>query len=143
MCYISEPAPPRMITHRKPGLKMHRQRHVIIAACLGLCAFSPALSAASTVTVGGGLTVLILLVAAASAYLPLAAYRHWTGAWRKAALAPLLLLLLWVVLVLAHRAVDPSAHPRWQLELFVLAMAMTVYMVAAFTIKSILDKSRR
>lgn len=143
MCYISELAPPRMITHRKPGLKMHLQRRAILAACLGLCAFSPALSAAGTVTVGAGLTVLILLVTAASVYLPLAAYRHWTGAWRKAALAPLLILLLWVVLVLAHRAVDASAHPRWPLELFVLAMAMMVYMVAALTIKSILDKSRR
>ncbi len=122
---------------------MKRQRPVILAACLGLCAFSPALSAAGTVTVGGGLTVLVLLVAAASAYLPLAAYRYWTGAWRKAALAPLLLVLLWVVLVLAHRAVDPSAHPRWQLELFALAMAMMVYMVAAFTIKSILNKAGR
>ena len=143
MCYISEPAPPRMIAHRKPGLKMHRQHRAILAASIGLYAFSPALSAASTVTVGGGLTVLVLLVTAASVYLPLAAYRYWTGIWRKAALAPLLLLLLWVVLVLAHRAVDPSAHPRWQLELFALAMAMMVYMVAAFTIKSILNKADR
>ena len=51
---------------------MKRQRSAILAACLGLCAFSPVLFAASTVTVGGGLTVLVLLVAAASAYLPLA-----------------------------------------------------------------------
>ncbi len=88
-------------------------------------------------------TILVLLVMAASAYLPLAACRHWTGAWRAAALAPLLILLLWVVLILAGRAADPSSHALWELELFGWAMGAMVYMVAAFTIKSILDKSRR
>ena len=141
--YLGIHAAARMITHRESGLKMHRQRRAIPAACFGLCAFSPALSAASAVAVGGGLTILILLVAAASAYLPLAACRYWKGAWRKAALAPLLLLLLWIVLALAHKAADPSAHPRWQLELFILAMGTMVYMVAVFTIKSIIDKSKR
>ncbi len=92
---------------------------------------------------GVGLTGLVLLVAAASAWLPLAAYRRWTGIWRKAALAPLLLLMLWVALILAGRAVDPSAHALWQLELFGWAMATMVYMVVALTIKSILDNSAR
>lgn len=116
-------------------------RPIILVSCLGPCTFPPALFAATTTTVGVGLTVLVLLVTAASVYLPLAAYSHWTGAWRKAALAPLLLLLLWVVLVLAHKAVDPSAHPRWQIEFFIGAMAIMIYMVAAFTIKSILNKA--
>ena len=87
-------------------------------------------------------TILVLPVLAASAYLPLMAYRHWTGAWRKAALAPLLILLLWIVLILSGRAVDPSSHALWQLEMFGWAMGTMVFMVAAFTIKSILDKSR-
>lgn len=120
---------------------MNNHRLTFLASCLALCTFPAPLFAATTATVDIGLTILVLLVAAASVYLPLAAYSHWTGAWRKAALAPLLLLLLWVVLVLAHRAVDPSAHPRWQIELFIAAMAIMVYMVALFTIKSILNKA--
>ena len=113
------------------------------AAFVTLCLLSPALAAAQPNSAGIGITVLVLLVMSASAYLPLAAYRHWSGPWRMAALAPLLMLLLWVVLILAGRAADPSAHTLWQLEMFGWAMLTMVYMVVAFTIKSILDKSDR
>jgi len=88
------------------------------------------------------LAFLILLVAAASAWLPLVATRHWHGAWRAAALAPLLIGLLLLVAMLAERAAAPSGPMRWQLAAFAWAMGTMVYMVAALTIKSILDKSK-
>ena len=122
---------------------MPQRRLAAHTAPITLSAAPPALAAPTSTAVGAGLTILVLLVMAASAYLPLAAYRHWTGAWRKAALAPLLILLLWVVLILTSRAADPAAHALWPLEMFGWAMGTMVYMVAAFTIKSILDKSKR
>ncbi len=89
------------------------------------------------------LAILVLLVAAASAWLPLLAARHWRGAWRAAALAPLLIALLLPVAMLAGRAgVPPPGPMRWQLAAFAWAMGTMVYMVAALTIKSILDKSK-
>ena len=88
------------------------------------------------------LAILILLVTAASAWLPLLAARHWRGAWRGAALAPLFIGLLLLVAMLAERAAAPSDPIRWQLAAFAWAMGTMVYMVAALTIKSILNKSR-
>jgi len=88
------------------------------------------------------LAILILLVTAASAWLPLLAARHWRGAWRGAALAPLFIGLLLLVAMLAERAAAPSDPIRWQLAAFAWAMGTMVYMVAALTIKSILNKPR-
>jgi len=88
------------------------------------------------------LAFLVLLVTAASAWLPLVATRHWRGAWRAAALAPLFIGLLLLVAMLAERAAAPSGLMRWQLAAFAWSMGTMVYMVAALTIKSILNKPR-
>jgi len=85
-------------------------------------------------------TVLIFTVA--SAALPLAAWRQWPpGAWRNAAAAPLLLLLLWVALIVVGRLADPEAHGLWPLEIFAWSMLNMIYMVVVMTAKRILDKA--
>jgi len=86
------------------------------------------------------LAILVLLVTAASAWLPLLAAWHWRGAWRATALAPLCIGLLLLVAMLAGRGAAPSGLTLWQLAAFAWAMATMVYMVAALTIKSIVDK---
>ncbi len=92
---------------------------------------------------GPGISLLALAVAAAGAWLPWAASRAWRGPWRKAALAPLLLGLLWLVWMIARTAANPGDGANWQLPIFAWAMLTLVYMACAFTIKSILDKARR
>ncbi len=89
-----------------------------------------------------GISLLTLAVAAAGAWLPWAAYRAWRGTWRRAALAPLLLGLPWLVWMIA-RAANPGDGANWRLQIFAWAMLTLVYMTCAFTIKSILDKARR
>ncbi len=126
-----------MITHRKM-IRFHAT-----AVAVPLCIASPVLAAAEAGSFGTVITGLTLAVAAAAAWLPLAAWRHWRGPWRSVALAPLFLLLLWVALIVAGRAAGASAHPLWPLEIFAWAMATMVYMVAALTVKSILNKSQR
>ncbi len=92
---------------------------------------------------GFGVSLLALAVAAAGAWLPWAAYRAWRGPWRRAALAPLLFGLLWLVWMIARAAANPGDGANWQLQIFAWAMLTLVYMACAFTIKSILDKARR
>ncbi|MEX2469643.1 MAG: hypothetical protein WD396_07805 [Pseudohongiellaceae bacterium] len=85
-------------------------------------------------------TVLVFTVA--SAMLPLAAWRQWpAGPWRKAAAAPLLLLLLWVALIVVARLGNPEAHGLWPLEIFAWSMLNMIYMVVIMTAKRILDKA--
>lgn len=88
-------------------------------------------------------SLLALAVATAGVWLPWAAYRAWRGAWRKAALAPLLFGLLWLVWTIARAAANPGGGASWQLQIFAWAMMAMVYMTCAFTIKSILGKARR
>lgn len=85
-------------------------------------------------------TVLIFTVA--SALLPLAAWRQWqAGPWRKAAAAPLVLLLLWVALIVVAKLGDPEAHGLWPLEIFAWSMLNMIYMVAVMSAKRILEKA--
>lgn len=87
------------------------------------------------------IAVIVLAVTLASAALPLAACRQWQESWRLTALAPLLVLALWVGIIVLSRLSDPNSHRLWPFELFSWAMLNMIYMVAVMTYKRQIDKA--
>jgi hypothetical protein len=87
------------------------------------------------------IAVIVLAATLASAALPLAAWRQWQESWRLAALAPLLVLALWVGIIVLSRLSDPNSHRLWPFELFSWAMLNMIYMVAVMTYKRQIDKA--
>lgn len=83
----------------------------------------------------------VLAVTAASAVLPYSAVRKWQGGWRIAAAAPLLVLLLWLILIVAAKVLDTDSHQLWPLEIFAWAMLNMIYMVAAMTVKRLFARA--
>ena len=87
------------------------------------------------------IAAFVLIVTAASAVLPYSAIRQWRGAWRVAAAAPLVVLLLWLGVIIVSRALDTGSHALWPLELFAWAMLNMIYMVSIMTIKRMFAKA--
>ena len=87
------------------------------------------------------IAAFVLIVTAASAVLPYSAIRQWRGAWRVAAAAPLLVLLLWLGVIIVSRAMATGSHALWPLELFAWAMLNMIYMVSIMTIKRMFAKA--
>ena len=87
------------------------------------------------------IAIIVLAVTLASAALPLAALRQWQGNWRRVALAPLVLLGIWVGVILLSRLTDPGSHRLWPFEVFSWAMLNMIYMVAVMTYKRQIDKA--
>ena len=113
---------------------------VVCLSAVPLVAAEQAASAAWVWDLVIAFTVLVFTVA--SAVLPLAAWRQWpVGAWRNAAAAPLLVLLVWVALIVVAKLGDPLAHGLWPLEIFAWSMLNMIYMVAIMTAKRILDRA--
>jgi len=119
-------------------------RLFLLPACLQ--AIIPVARAAENNAPGGEIwdwiiVLLVLIFTVASAALPLAACRQWTGAWRGAAIFPLAALGLWVVVIVLGKLGSVLAHPLWPLEIFAWAMLNTIYMVIAMTAKRTLEKA--
>lgn len=57
---------------------------------------------------------------------PIRAYRRWTGGWRVAAAAPLLLMIFAVGRVIIDVSIDPTSHNLWPMELGMFAIAALV-----------------
>ncbi len=87
------------------------------------------------------ISLIVLATLLASAALPLAALRQWSGGWRIAALPPLALLLLWVALIALSRMTDSSSHRLWLFEIFSWAMLNMIYIVAVMAYKRKIDKA--
>lgn len=87
------------------------------------------------------IAVIVLAATLASAALPLAALRQWQSGWRLAALAPLLVLALWVGIIVLSRMAAPNSHRLWPFEVFSWAMLNMIYMVAVMTYKRQIDKA--
>ncbi len=87
------------------------------------------------------IALIVLVAAASSGALPLAAARQWQGAWRLGALLPFIVLLLWVALIILTRAIDPQSHALWPFEIFAWAMLTLIYMVGLMTAKRIFEKA--
>jgi len=83
----------------------------------------------------------VLAVTAASAVLPYSAVRKWQAGWRIAAAAPLVVLFLWLILIVASKALGTGSHELWPLEVFAWAMLNMIYMVAAMTVKRIFARA--
>lgn len=101
--------------------------------------------AASGAGSGWGWNLLIALVVlvftVASAALPIAALRQWTGLWRYVAALPLLFLLLWAALIVVSKLLLPGSHSLWSFEIFAWAMLNMIYMVVAMTAKRQFQKA--
>jgi len=87
------------------------------------------------------ISLIVITISAASAALPVAAFKQWTGSWRIAAVAPLVVLGLWVSIIVIARLASSDAHRLWPFEIFAWAMLNMIYMVAVMTIKRVLDKA--
>lgn len=87
------------------------------------------------------ISLIVLAALLASAALPLAALRQWSGGWRIAALLPLALLVLWVAVIALSRMTDSNSHRLWPFEIFSWAMLNMIYMVAVMTYKRKIDKA--
>ena len=87
------------------------------------------------------ISLIVITISAASAALPLAAIKQWTGSWRIAATVPLVVLLLWVTIIVVARLDSSDAHRLWPFEIFAWAMLNMIYMVAVMTVKRVLDKA--
>ncbi len=84
--------------------------------------------------------LLVLMVTAASAALPLAALKQWKGHWRLVAALPLFGLLLWVGLIVVSKLIVSGSHSAWPLEIFAWAMLTMLYMVTVITAKRAFEK---
>ena len=87
------------------------------------------------------IAVIVIAISAASAALPIAASKQWTGNWRISAITPLALLLLWIAIIVFGRLQSSDSHQLWPFEIFTWAMLNMIYMVAVMTVKRVLDKA--
>ena len=87
------------------------------------------------------IAAFVLIVTVASAVLPYSAIRQWRGAWRVAAAAPLVVLLLWLAVIIVSRVLTTDSHALWPLEIFTWAMLNMIYMVSIMTIKRMFAKA--
>ena len=87
------------------------------------------------------IATFVLIVTAASAALPYSAIRQWRGAWRIAAIAPLVVLLLWLAVITISKILTTGSRALWPLEMFAWAMLNMIYMVSIMTIKRMFAKA--
>lgn len=87
------------------------------------------------------MTVIVVLVAAGSAVLPVSALRYWAGYWKLVAAMPLLLLGFWCSWIVVAKLLDPVSHELWLLEIFGWAMLTMLYMATAMTAKRQFEKA--
>jgi predicted ferric reductase len=87
------------------------------------------------------IATFVLIVTAASAALPYSAIRQWRGAWRMAAIAPLVVLLLWLAVITISKILTTGSRALWPLEMFAWAMLNMIYMVSIMTIKRMFAKA--
>jgi len=85
--------------------------------------------------------LFVCSVAASVAYLCYFAVRLWTGYWKALALAPLILLGLWLAFLLAVITTSLAPRPLWPVEILSWAMLTTVYLVVLFTARRTFDKA--
>ena len=87
------------------------------------------------------IAVIVIAISSASAALPIAASKQWTGNWRVSAIMPLAVLLLWIAIIVFGRLQSSDSHQLWPFEIFAWAMLNMIYMVAVMTVKRVLDKA--
>lgn len=127
----------------------HRQVRITATPLYTCCAFlafcSQAALAAepasgSNASWGVVIALLVLAATAGSAVLNIAAIRQWDRNWGLVSGLPLAGLMLWCLLILIAKRMDPGAHALWLLEIFAWAMINMIYMVTAMTAKRMFAK---
>jgi hypothetical protein len=86
------------------------------------------------------IALLVLAATAGSAALNIAAIRQWNKNWGVVSAVSLVSLLLWCMLILVAKQLDPGSHELWQLEIFAWAMLNMIYMVTVMTAKRMFAK---
>jgi thiol:disulfide interchange protein len=89
------------------------------------------------------ITLLVFVVAGASAALSIAATRQWQQNWKLVAGLPLLGLLAWLLIISISKVLIPGSHELWTLEIFAWAMLNMIYMVTAMTAKRVFAKKEQ
>lgn len=135
-------------TEEIPSLKAPNCLHKSLAIALftTLLAIAPVLASAAANAEAnplwnGILLLVVLMATAASAALPISAYKYWTGYWKLVAAIPLLLLLGWSAWIVIAKLLQTAAHPYWLLELFAWAMLTMLYMATMLTAKRQFEKA--
>jgi len=85
--------------------------------------------------------ILVCSVAGSVAYLCYFAVRLWAGNWRSLAIAPLLVLAIWLISIMLSLFTGLAPRSLWAFELLLWAMATTVYLVILFTAKRTFEKA--
>lgn len=89
------------------------------------------------------ITLLVFVVAGASAALSVAAIKQWQQSWKLIASLPLVGLLLWLLIISISKVITPNSHELWALEIFTWAMLNMIYMVTAMTAKRAFEKKEQ
>ena len=139
---------PKFAIHQAPSLPRPFVALVVTAILLVLSSLaagseSSAIEAADSSEWGWNLIIAVIVIAisSASAALPIAASKQWTGYWRVSAITPLAVLLLWIAIIVFGRLQSSDSHQLWPFEIFTWAMLNMIYMVAVMTVKRVLDKA--
>jgi len=85
--------------------------------------------------------IMVLVVCGSVIFLCYQAILAWSGYWKTMALAPLLVLVVWSVVILIAKISDPTSHEIWPFEVFSWAMFTTIYLVVLMTAKRTFDKT--
>jgi hypothetical protein len=65
----------------------------------------------------------------------------WSSHWKAMALAPLIVLGVWLGVIIISKFTDADSHELWPFEIFAWAMATTIYLVVLMTAKRTFDKA--
>ena len=86
---------------------------------------------------------LVIAISGSIAALPVAAMRQWRGVWKKLAMLPLAIIIIWMVVIALSKLINPDSHSLWVSEVFSWAMITSVYMVILITAKRAFEKEDR
>lgn len=88
------------------------------------------------------ISLIVLSATLASGALCIAAYRNWQHrGWQFAAVLPIAVLALVLILIASARLGGQNSHALWPLEIFAWSMVNLIYMVGIMTTKRIFEKA--
>lgn len=87
------------------------------------------------------IALFVAAIAGSVAYLCYFALRLWNGHWKKLAMAPLILLAVWLLSLVVGASTGLALRALWPFELLLWAMATTIYLVVLFTARRTFQKA--
>jgi hypothetical protein len=123
------------------------QLFIGLTICVGLLSSQAVAGIAPTLTEEGSspvwnilISILVIAISGSIAALPIAALKQWRGVWKKLAMLPLAIIIVWMVVIALSKLINPDSHSLWTLEVFSWAMITSVYMVILITAKRAFEK---